>query len=145
MPLTKRNAHELRLPLLQLSWRWWWWWRWWWAMRQCRHRLLPSSALQKSEKNNEHLVRRKGVLWIWLGKSSVRLPAWLPSWLPDCLPAWLFELLLLSALAALMKNSFIVWNFALKCKIVFQTSRTQSALWALPTRREMLWKDAVKM
>lgn len=153
MPLTKRNAHELRLPQMpdaplspaQLA----------MMMMMVMTMAMGNAAMSASafafystareRKNNEHLVRRKGVLWIWLGKSSVRLPAWLR------LPGWLFELLLLlsallgSALAALMKNSFIVWNFALKCKIVFQTSRTQSALWALPTRREMLWKDAVKM
>jgi len=38
-----------------------------------------------------------------------------------------------------MKNSFIVWNFALKCKIVFQTSRTQSALWVSADKEAVCW------
>lgn len=44
---------------------------------QCGNVGIGFCLLQhcKREKNNEHLVRRKGVLWIWLGKSSVRLPA----------------------------------------------------------------------
>lgn len=84
MPLTKRNAHELRLPQMpdaplsptQLAMM---------MMMMVMTMAMGNAAMSASafafystareRKNNEHLVRRKGVLWIWLGKSSVRLPA----------------------------------------------------------------------